>query len=91
MNLNSAWICEWEWNNVERFAHLDWLEQKLMKNVPVVTNASFPLSCVLLTHNNGSTSTYLSLSLNVKYRQIRDKSVLIIRSGMEECFVILCR
>jgi len=33
-------------NIVERFAHLDWLEQKLMKNLPVVTNASFSVSCV---------------------------------------------
>jgi len=39
--IESAWICEWEWNIVERFAHLDWLEQKLMENLPVVTNASF--------------------------------------------------
>jgi len=31
-------------NNVERFAHLDWLEQKLMQNLPVVTNASFSVS-----------------------------------------------
>jgi len=45
------WTCEWEWNNVERFAHLHWLEQKL-KNVPVVTNAPFSLLCVLLTHNH---------------------------------------
>jgi len=36
-------------NNVERFAHLDWLEQKLMQNLLVVTNASFSVSCVLLT------------------------------------------
>jgi len=28
------------------------LEQKLMKNVPVVTNASFSVSCVLLTDND---------------------------------------
>ena len=28
-------------NIVERFAHLDWSEQKLMGNLPVVTNASF--------------------------------------------------
>jgi len=36
-------------NNVERFAHLDWLEQKLMQNLPVVTNASFSVSWLLLT------------------------------------------
>jgi len=36
-------------NNVERFAHLDWLEQKLMQNLLVVTNTSFSVSCVLLT------------------------------------------
>ena len=36
-------------NNVERFAHLDWLEQKLMQNLPVVTNAFSSVSCVLLT------------------------------------------
>jgi len=36
-------------NNVERFAHLDCLEQKLMQNLLVVTNASFSVSCVLLT------------------------------------------
>ena len=36
-------------NIVERFAHLDWSEQKLMENLPVVTNASFQPSCVLLT------------------------------------------
>jgi len=28
-------------NIVERFAHLDWSEQMLMENLPVVTNASF--------------------------------------------------
>jgi len=28
-------------NIVERFANLDWLEQKLMENLPVVSNASF--------------------------------------------------
>jgi len=28
-------------NIVERFAHLDWSEQKLMENLPDVTNASF--------------------------------------------------
>ena len=28
-------------NIVERFAHLDWSEQKLMENLVVVTNASF--------------------------------------------------
>jgi len=28
-------------NIVERFAHLDWTEQKLMENLPVVINASF--------------------------------------------------
>jgi len=39
-------------NIVERFAHLDWSEQNLMENLPVVTNASFSLSCVLLTHNH---------------------------------------
>ena len=39
--IDSAWTCEWEWNNVERFSHLDWLEQKLMESLPVVTNASF--------------------------------------------------
>jgi len=31
-----------------------------------------------------SASTYLSVSLNVKYRQIRDRSVLIIPSVMED-------
>jgi len=36
-------------NNVEHFAHLDWSEQKLMENLPVVTNTSFQPSCVLLT------------------------------------------
>ena len=36
-------------NIVERFAHLDWSEHKLMENLPVVTNASFQPSCVLLT------------------------------------------
>jgi len=35
--------------NVERFAHLDWLEQKLMQTLLVVTNASFSVSYVLLT------------------------------------------
>jgi len=28
-------------NIVECFAHLDWWEQKLMENLPVVTNAFF--------------------------------------------------
>ena len=28
-------------NIVERFVHLDWSEEKLMENLPVVTNASF--------------------------------------------------
>jgi len=36
-------------NNVEHFAHLNWLEQKLMQNLLVVTNASCSVSCVLLT------------------------------------------
>jgi len=36
-------------NNVEHFAHLDWLEQKLMPNLLVITNASFSVLCVLLT------------------------------------------
>ena len=51
-------------NIVERFAHLDWLEQKLMKNLPVVTNASFSVSCVLLTQmileKNEKESSYTS-------------------------------
>ena len=33
---------------------------------------------------SGSTSTYLSVPLNVKYRQIREESVVIIRSVMED-------
>jgi len=48
----------------------------------------FVLCCDEMLHcrivKSGSTSTYLSLSLNVKYRQIRDKSVLIVRSLMED-------
>jgi len=39
--IDSAWTCKWEWNIVERFAHLDWLGQNLMENLPVVANASF--------------------------------------------------
>ena len=37
-----------------------------------------------------SASTYLSVSLNVKYRQIRDGSVLIIRPVMEEFVSWFC-
>jgi len=40
--------------------------------------------CTAGLWKSGSTSTYLSVSLNVKYRQIRDQSVLIIRSVMED-------
>jgi len=40
--------------------------------------------CVVGSWKSGSTSTYLSVSLNVKYRQIRDKSLPIIRSVMED-------
>jgi len=51
-------------NNVELFTHLDWLEQKLMQNLPVVTNASFSVSFVLLTQmileKNEKESSYTS-------------------------------
>jgi len=40
--------------------------------------------CIVGSSKSGSKSTYLSVFLNVKYRQIRDKSVLIIRSVMED-------
>jgi len=50
--------------NAERFAHLDCLEQQLMKHVLVIANAYFSMSCVLLTHNdfrkNKKESSYTS-------------------------------
>jgi len=33
LKIDSAWTREWEWNNIERFAQQDWLEQKLMKKL----------------------------------------------------------
>jgi len=46
--------------------------------------------CVVGSWKSGSTSTYFSVSLNVKYRQIRDKSVLILRSAMEDFVSWFC-
>ena len=46
--------------------------------------------CIVGSWKSGSTSTYLSVSLNVKYRRIRDKSVLIIRPAMEDFVSWLC-
>jgi len=46
--------------------------------------------CIVGSWKPGSTSTNLALSLNVKYRQIRDKSVLIIRSVMEDFVLWFC-
>jgi len=67
-------MCEWEWNIVERFAHLDWLEQKLMENLPVVTTASFQPSRVLLPQmileENEKESTLKSTSVSVCFRGI---------------------
>jgi len=52
------WFCLDMWVGVEQcwtlctFASVGTLEQQFMQIVPVITNASFSLSCVLLTHNN---------------------------------------
>ena len=46
--------------------------------------------CIVGSWKSGSTSTYLSLSLNVKYHQIRDKSVLTIRSVMGDFVSWFC-
>ena len=47
--------------------------------------------CILGSWKSGSTSTCLSVSLNVKYRQTRDQSILISRSVMENSLLILRR
>jgi len=46
--------------------------------------------CIVGSWKSGSTSTCLLVSLNVKYRQIRDQSVLISRSVMEDPVYWFC-
>jgi len=46
--------------------------------------------CTVGSWKSGSASTCISVSLNVKYRQIRDRSVLIIRLAMEDSVSWFC-
>ena len=83
----------WKWykfiQNTKKIIDKKWSKNKFV-TFPRIVRRFTVIARSQLSWKSGNPSTCLSVSLNVKYSQIRDKNVLIIRSAMEDSVSWFC-